>query len=176
MSKFWDLKARGRGCSLLVNGKMGLQEGEANSRQATLCPLPYCLESLPPDASLALYLWLSAQMMPHFWGLPSPSHHKWVSPRPLLFSTLLCWNPLWQLWLFVMTHNYLYACLEPPSPPTCKLHGDGVLPQRCHSACTVLTCSFQNHRMKSDQESACPPAPWLDQLASQNSLAGLALL
>lgn len=68
---------------------MGLQEGEASSRQATLCPLPYRLEPLPPDASLALYPWLSAQMRPHFWGLPSPSHLKWVSLRPLLYVGIL---------------------------------------------------------------------------------------
>lgn len=53
-------------------------------------------------------------------GPPRPSHHKWVSPT-LCFLALYCVG---------MTHNYLHACLEPPSPPTCKLHGDRVLPQR----------------------------------------------
>ena len=99
-------------------------------------------------------------------GPPRPSHHKWVSPT-LCFLALYCVG---------MTHNYLHACLEPPSPPTCKLHGDRVLPQRCHSAHAVLTRSFQNHRLKTDQESACPQVPWLDQRASENSLAGLVLL
>ena len=69
-----------------------------------LVPVPLAL--CPNDASLL--------------GPPRPSHHKWVSPT-LCFLALYCVG---------MTHSYLHACLEPPSPQTCKLHGDRVLPQR----------------------------------------------
>ena len=102
----WDLKSRERGCLLLGSGKMTV-----SSRGRTLCAYRPTAPSPPPQVQG----WLSAQMMPPPWGLPWPSHCKWVS-APLFFSTLPCWNPVWQLWPLVMT--YLFARLVRAVFPT----------------------------------------------------------